>query len=108
MKYSNQSLQYFAPRRSKGKLIVAPPTEVINEGEQIWKNAIVVQFVGRIPNFGAFQKMVNMLWGEEGEVDIRPAGHNLFIIQFLSSAMRDRVLESGPWHIQNKPLIVRK
>ena len=68
----------------------------------------MVQFVGRIPNFGAFQKMVNMIWGDEGEMDIRPAGHNLFIIQFSSSAMRDRVLESGPWHIQNKPLIFRK
>ena len=36
------------------------------------------------------------------------AGVNLFIIQFPSAEGRDRVLESGPWHIQNKPLIVRK
>ena len=43
-----------------------------------------------------------------GEVDFRLAGPNLFIIQFPNSSTRDRVLESGPWHIQNKPLIVRK
>ena len=33
---------------------------------------------------------------------------NLFIIQFQNAVIRDRVLEDGPWHIQNQPLIVRK
>ena len=89
-------------------MLISPPADVYEEGELQWKNAVVAQFVGKIPNFSVFQKMVNLLWGEEGEVDLRPAGHNLFIIQFSSSALRDRVLETGPWHIQNKPLIVRK
>ena len=53
---TDQSLQFFPHRKSEGKLTVAPPAEVINEEEQLWKNAVVVQFVGRIPNFGAFQK----------------------------------------------------
>ena len=67
---------------------------------------MVVQLIGRIPNFGYFQKMVRLLWEEE--VDVRPVGQNLFIIQFSSSETRERVLENGPWHIQNKPLIVRR
>ena len=41
-------------------------------------------------------------------MDIRPVGHNLFIIQLPNTKMRDKVLESGPWHIQNRPLIVRR
>ena len=52
--------------------------------------------------------MVKVLWGKDGDVDIRPVGYNLFIIQFQSTEMRNRVLESGSWHIQNKLLIVRK
>ena len=59
------------------------------------ENAIVVQFVSRIPSFNVFQKTINVLWGEDGTVDIRPAGHNLFIVQFLNSDARDRVLEAG-------------
>ena len=69
---------------------------------------MVAQLVGRIPNFSYFHKMVKVLWGEDGKVDVRPAGHNLFIIQFSNTTLRDRVLENGPWHIQNKPFIVRK
>ena len=88
--------------------MVTPPTDVFEEGESIWKYSVVAQFIGRIPNFNLFQKLVNVLWGSEGEVTIRPAGVNLFIIQFQNAVIRDKVLEEGPWHIQNQPLIVRK
>ena len=48
------------------------------------------------------------MWGADGEVSITLARTNLFIIRFPNSTARDRVLELRPWHIQNKPLIVRK
>ena len=88
--------------------MVTPPTDVFEEGESIWKHSVVAQFIDRIPNFSLSQKLVNVLWGSEGEVTIRPAGVNLFIIQFQNAVIRDKVLEEGPWHIQNQPLIVRK
>ena len=89
-------------------MIVAPPDDIFEEGIDQWRNVIVAQFIGRIPNFSFFQKMVNILWGAEGAVDLRPTGPNLFIIRFSNLITRDRVLEGGPWHIQNQPLIVRK
>ena len=89
-------------------MLVSPPNDIFEEGIKYWKNAVIAQFISRIPNFSFFQKMVNVLWGADGEVDLRLAGPNLFIIQFPNSSTRDKVLESGPWHIQNKPIIVRK
>ena len=114
--FEDQSLSFFLPQSFKvfeilkieGKMRVASLTDVFQEGEQKWKNAMVAQFIGKIPNFSAFQKMVNILQGEGAEIDIRPTGLNIFIIQFPNFAMRDKVLESRPWHIQNKSLIVRK
>ena len=41
--------------KSDGEMIVSPPSNVFKKGEQKWRNAIVVQFVGRIPNFSLFQ-----------------------------------------------------
>ncbi|XVE48983.1 hypothetical protein DITRI_Ditri01bG0045400 [Diplodiscus trichospermus] len=46
------------------------------------------------------------MWGSD--VNVKPAGVNLFIILFSDVEARDKVLEEGPWHVQNKPLIVRK
>ena len=51
---SDQTLQFYSPLKSNGKLMVAPPLKVFEEGEQEWRNAVVVQFVGRIPNFSLF------------------------------------------------------
>ncbi|XVF69093.1 hypothetical protein PTKIN_Ptkin11bG0052800 [Pterospermum kingtungense] len=68
----------------------------------------MAQFIGKVPNFSYVQKMVQLIWGAEGDVDIFPVGDNLFIFQFPSTAVRDRILESGPWHMNNQPLIIRK
>ena len=67
----DQTLNYYPPKRTEGKLIV--PLEVFEEGERQWRNVVVVQFIGKIPNFNFFfQRMINMLWGKEGDVDLRP------------------------------------
>ncbi|XVF40910.1 hypothetical protein PTKIN_Ptkin01aG0154800 [Pterospermum kingtungense] len=104
----DQSLKYNPPQERKGETIIAPPNEVFERGIDRWKNALVIQFIGRIPNFSYFQKMVNTLWGAESAVDLRSAGSNLFIVQFSNAMTRDKVLENGPWYIQNMPIIVRK
>ena len=105
---TDQTLRFYPPQRLKDKVIVATPKEVIEEGEAQWKNTVVAQFIGRPPNFSLFQKLVNVLWGADGKVVIRSVGVNLFIIQFSNATTRDKVLEEGPWHIQNKPLVIRK
>ena len=105
---SNQTLSFHPPHILDGNVVVSPSKEVIEERAFQLRNSLVAQFIGRVPNFRLFQRLVNTLWGTDGEVHVKPVGVNLFIIQFPNVVARDRVLESGPWHIQNKPLIVRK
>ena len=57
---ANQSLSYFPHQNSDRKLTISPSIDVFEEGELKWKNSIVARFVGRIPNFNAFQKLVNI------------------------------------------------
>ena len=59
----DQALRFYLLQKSEGKIRVALHPEVIDECEMTWKNIVVAQFVGRIPNFSMFQKPVNMLWG---------------------------------------------
>lgn len=102
------SMEYFPPNRTEGSIRVKPPVGVFEEGEQQWSNALVAQFLGAIPNLSAFQKTVNLLWGNGKEIDLRPAGKNLFIIQFPDEAARDKVLEGGPWYIKGQFLVLQK
>ncbi|XVF81983.1 hypothetical protein PTKIN_Ptkin16aG0006400 [Pterospermum kingtungense] len=88
--------------------MVAPPREVFEKGMNQWRESLVVQFIAGVPNFSLFKKLAKQLWGSDGELEILPTDHDLFIVKFWNPVARDRVLESGPWHIRNRPLIVRK
>ncbi|KAK8603411.1 hypothetical protein V6N13_085598 [Hibiscus sabdariffa] len=50
----------------------------------------------------------NKLWGREGSVEIRFLAPSVYLINFPSRRVRDWVLESGPWHILQKAIILWK
>ncbi|XVF66858.1 hypothetical protein PTKIN_Ptkin10aG0072300 [Pterospermum kingtungense] len=72
---------------------VFPPIALLDEGEKNYETSLIAQFLGKIPNFSAFQKTLNLLWGKGKDVDLKPVGQNLFVIKFDSVVECDRVLE---------------
>ncbi|KAK8672311.1 hypothetical protein V6N13_110684 [Hibiscus sabdariffa] len=104
---SSQSLEFFPPEVFGGVPLVSPSSDVFDDGSQAWRFALVGQFIGKAPNFGFMQKLVNNLWGKHGDVEVSSAGDSLFVFRFVNASVRDWVLESGPWHFQNKLLILR-
>ncbi|KAE8688023.1 hypothetical protein F3Y22_tig00111005pilonHSYRG00173 [Hibiscus syriacus] len=64
--------------------------------------------LGKSPILSVFQKTVNKLWGQEGSIEILFLAPSVYILNFPSKRVRDWVLESGPWHIQQKVLVLRK
>ncbi|XVE64166.1 hypothetical protein DITRI_Ditri07aG0080200 [Diplodiscus trichospermus] len=102
----DQSLQYLSPQKVDAKVVVTLSAQIFEEWEKIWQNAMVTQFIEQVPNFSLFQKLVKIMWGFDAEV--KPAGRNLFVIQFSDIEVRDRVLKERSWYVQNKPFIVRK
>ncbi|XVF66738.1 hypothetical protein PTKIN_Ptkin10aG0061600 [Pterospermum kingtungense] len=85
-----------------GEEIAEPPLVVIEDREDRY------QLVGKLPNFSYFCKMISLLWDVERADGIKPVGENMFLVNFSDEKAKDRILESGPWHIQNRPLIIRK
>ncbi|KAK8651283.1 hypothetical protein V6N13_140891 [Hibiscus sabdariffa] len=87
---------------------VKPPAEVFEEGISEWRNSLIGQFIGAAPNFSALQRTVDALWGKNSLSKVSMAGSNLYLFSFVNATVRDWVLENGPWHIQHKPLVLRK
>ncbi|XP_039056026.1 uncharacterized protein LOC120198847 [Hibiscus syriacus] len=104
----DQSLTYFPAEVLEGVFTVKPPVAVIDEGIAEWRYAVVGQFIGVAPNFGSMQKTIEILWGKASAVKVSFAGPNLYVFSFSNASIRDWVLDNGPWHIQNKPLLLRK
>ncbi|KAK8674364.1 hypothetical protein V6N13_112656 [Hibiscus sabdariffa] len=99
---------FLSPVLKDGKILVQPPREVLDLRAKQWDNALLGSFLGKSPPLGVFQRTVNKLWGREGSVEIRFLAPSVYLINFPSRRVRDWVLESGPWHILQKAIILRK
>ncbi|KAE8729631.1 hypothetical protein F3Y22_tig00003480pilonHSYRG00012 [Hibiscus syriacus] len=87
---ANQELSYFPPKLNDKVSIIQPPPEVFETGTTEWKSALVGQFLGSAPNFLSLQRVIDNLWNQ------------------ASKGFSVQVIENGPWHILNKPLILIK
>ncbi|XP_039036061.1 uncharacterized protein At4g02000-like [Hibiscus syriacus] len=108
---SNHQLQYFPPNERNGTLLVHPLPEVFEGGISEWKYSLVGQFLGSAPNFSSLQRIIDGLWKNPlkgSNIQVSYVGPNLYLFSFESDTARDWVMENGPWHFYNKPLILRK
>ncbi|PKI32709.1 hypothetical protein CRG98_046883 [Punica granatum] len=63
--------------------------------------------MGKAPEFGKVASVANGLWGKQGRVTVSTMG-SLFVFQFLNEEVMTWVLESGPWHVERKYLVLQK
>ncbi|XP_039008858.1 uncharacterized protein LOC120137070 [Hibiscus syriacus] len=104
-------LEFHPPRVSEGSISVHPPPEVLEAGIDEWKLSLVGQFLGAALNFATMQRIADNLWKKAlggSKVHVSFAGNNLYVFSFKFESIRDWILENGPCHILNKPLILRK
>ncbi|KAJ8759635.1 hypothetical protein K2173_009282 [Erythroxylum novogranatense] len=93
---------------AEGSVLVEPPPEVFDTGVQVWANSLILQFIDRSPPFESLKRTLQHLWGQNGGVEIKSIGTNLYVVRLSSAEVRDVILKGGPWHVQNKPVIVQK
>ncbi|KAK8613315.1 hypothetical protein V6N13_101080 [Hibiscus sabdariffa] len=53
-------------------------------------------------------KVADKLWGREGSITIMFLSPSVYVLNFPSKRVRDWVLESGPWHIRQRVIILRR
>ncbi len=101
-------LEYHAPLKVEGKVVVKPPQKAVDEGIAKWESSLVGQFLEKSLPFWLVKRTVDALWGQFGKVDTFSLDNGLFLFKFADIQSRDSVFESRIWHIANKPLILRK
>ncbi|KAK8655336.1 hypothetical protein V6N13_107918 [Hibiscus sabdariffa] len=89
-----------------GKLLVQPPREVLDLGGEAMV-ALLRNFMEKSPLLGVFRRIANKLWAERGQWRLDFLAPSVYLINFPSQRVRDWVLESSPWHILQKAIILR-
>ena len=104
---SCSSLVFTNPSTVDGKVIINPPLEAVVEGVGIWEGCLVGQFFGKRLPLHVVKSLVARLLGKHEIPEISTTDNGLFIFRFRDPDARGWVLESGPWYLAGRPIILR-
>ncbi|XP_044478338.1 uncharacterized protein LOC123205457 [Mangifera indica] len=109
-KKSNVKLEFFEPKGkdSKGRICVAPPQEVAEQGALRWNTCAVGFFLGKRPPFLTVKRALERVWKALGLIDVMTSGQGVFILKFQDMEGTTRAVEEGQITIQGQPFLVRK
>lgn len=80
----------------------------IDTGVKECKGSLVGKFKGeKIVNYVGVKNFVNTAWGYPRALRIIELGPNMFQFYIQSGEDRDRILEGGPWIMDNQMLVLR-
>ena len=106
---SSQSvaLQFIKPNMVDGRIKVCPPLEVAEEGSVAWRNTLVGYFVGKKLPFKVVDSIAHKIWGRYGLCEVMSSDNGFFFFKFQNFQDACIVMERGPWHMANRPLVLK-
>lgn len=91
----------------EGREVVIFDEDLVMEGSRKWMLTLCGHFVGCKMSYYELKYNISRMWGRFGLKDI--VVHNgLYLFKFRELEGMNHVLESGPWLVNNKPLMVQK
>ncbi|XP_044479669.1 uncharacterized protein LOC123206502 [Mangifera indica] len=109
-KKSCTKLKYFKPngRDAKGRVCVAPPQEIVEEGAIKWRTCAVGFFLGKRPPFLAVKRTLEKIWATYGLTEVMTSDQGAFILRFQDIDGVSKAVEKGQLTIGGQPFLVRK
>jgi hypothetical protein len=101
-------LDLFQPCFENGRLMVKPPKDVVAEGCVLWGNTLVGQFVGQRLHYQAVHSIAHKIWGNMGLEEVLSTESGFFFFKFSSEDDLSAVLDRAPWHMANRPLVLKR
>ena len=104
---TNATLDFFAPACVDGMPVIHPPDEAVFEGVSMWKGCLVGQFFDKRLPIHVVRASVDKLWGKHEMPEISTTDNGMYLFRFRDMDARDWVMESSPWYIAGRPIILR-
>lgn len=101
-------LQFFPPSEEGGKLIVTPPPTIGELGVKKWQSSLVGYFLDRKVNYMTVKSIVCKIWEKFGITDVLSNEDGFYFFLFNNDDAYKRILDSGPWHIGGRLMILKK
>ena len=100
-------LQFIPPNIVDGRIKVSPPIEVAEEGSAVWRNTLVGYFIGKRLPYQVVNSIAHKIWGKFGLMEVLTSDNGIFLFKFDSFQDACAVLDKAPWHMANRPLVLK-
>jgi hypothetical protein len=82
--------------------------DVFEDGCEFWKSTLVGHFVGQKLRYPVVNSIAKRIWGSYGLSEVLSSDNGFFIFTFDSVDHATNVLERAPWHMANRPLVLKR
>ncbi|XP_075076839.1 uncharacterized protein LOC142163451 [Nicotiana tabacum] len=96
-----------APTLKKSEVIVELCKEEVEEETQKWKQALILYIVGEAPTIGVMERYIALARNFTAKPKVYFHNDGYFVVRFNSIEDRDEMLYSGPYMLNNKPIIMK-
>ena len=101
------TLEFIQPSVIDGRIKVCPPVDVAEEGSECWRTTLVGYFVGKRLPFKVVDSIAHKIWGRYGLREVLSSDNGFFFFKFDNVQDACVVMERGPWHMTNRPLVLK-
>ncbi|KAM2473942.1 hypothetical protein PS1_006716 [Malus domestica] len=102
------NLHYCQPKVVGNRKVVCPPITVAAEAAKEWRHCLVGYFIDKKLPFSAVCILAKKLWANKGLVDVLAKDSGFFFFKFRDDSSCVSVLESGPWHLSGRMLVITR
>ena len=102
-----RNLHFEPPAITDGRITVAPPRDVFDDSCELWKSTLVGHFMGQKLPYPVVNSIAKRIWGSYGLSEVLSAENGFYLFTFDFVDRATNVLERAPWHMANKPLVLK-
>lgn len=100
-------MKLVAPNVKNGKCVAHIDKVEVGKLCDIWANVVVVYVVGQTPIIGTIIRFITLEWNTVAKPKVFLHEYGYFLVKFESLRNRNEILYSGPFTLNNRPMIVK-
>ena len=105
---NGMQLNYFPPQIVNGETMVQLEGKEVLDEEAKWKCALIAYVVGECPGYNVMNRYIMMNWSKAGKPTLFLHEEGYFIVKFQNMEDMNEILFSGPYTINNRPIILKQ
>lgn len=101
-------LNYIRPSEEGGRVRVVPPKGITVAGCKEWEKTLVGYFIGPRLHYPLVSAIAHKLWDAVGLEEVLSSENGFFFFKFGQMEALELILDRGPWHMANRPLVLKR